>query len=281
MKVVFFGSSRYIIPILDMLKNFSDLTLIVTTEQGSMEAIPFYAKTKKVEYISVRKTSDLITNYDIQGKRADLGIVADFGIIIPEETMRYFTHGIINVHPSLLPKYRGSSPVQNAILNGDLKTGVTIIKLDSHMDHGPILSQIEEEILPSDTSKSLYDRLFKLSTDLLKKTIQDLETGHATLTPQDHDAATFTKELKRDDGFIDFKTISSKEFFDRIVRAYYPWPGVWTKAKLNPDASEKIIKFMPSKKLQVEGGREMEYKDFINGYPNAEKIMIDFLKKDI
>lgn len=281
MKVVFFGSSRYIIPILETLNTFFTLSLIVTTEQGSMQPIPFYAKSKKIEYISVRKKADLITNYEIQGKGADLGVVADFGLIIPDETMKFFTHGIINIHPSLLPKYRGSSPVQNTILNGDTKTGVSIIKLDNHMDHGPLIAQLEEEVKPDDTAKSLYERLFKLSCPMLKKTIQDFEVQKVKLTPQHHEAATFTKELKREDGFIDFRTISSKEFFDRIIRAYYPWPGVWTKTILNPKSSEKIIKFMPEKKLQVEGGREMNYKDFINGYPEADKVMIDFLRKDL
>lgn len=280
MKVVFFGSSRYVIPILNTLNTFFTLSFVVTTEQGSQEPVPFYCKANKIEYLSVRKKSDL-TSYEIQGKSADLGIVADFGLIIPDETMKFFTHGMINVHPSLLPKYRGSSPVQNTILNGDTKTGVSIIKLDSHMDHGPIIAQTEEEVKPDDTAKSLYERLFKLSCPLLQKTIQEFETKKVKLTPQDHESATFTKELRREDGFIDFKTTSSKEFFDRIIRAYYPWPGVWTKSTLNPNAAEKIIKFMPGKKLQVEGGREMDYKDFINGYPDADKNMIDFLKKDL
>lgn len=282
MKVVFFGSSRYVVPIVEMLHTFFGLSLVVTTEQGSMEPIPFYCKAKKIDFISVRKKADLITSYEIQGTNADLAIVADFGLIIPEETMKFFNMGIINIHPSLLPKYRGPTPVQNTILNGDIKTGVTIIKLDKHMDHGPIVAQIEEEVRPDDTAKSLYDRLFKLSVPLLQKVIKDFEVQKVKLTPQDHAEATFTEILKRDSGFVDFKTITSKEFFDRFIRAYYPWPGVWTKAKLNQkNEDERVIKFLPNKKIQVEGGREMNYKDFINGYPDAEKSLIEFLKKDI
>lgn len=281
MKVVFFGSSRYVVPVLDMLNTFHNLALVVTTEQGSQEPIPFYSKTKKIEFLSVRKKADLITSYKIQGTGADLGVVADFGLIIPEETMQFFNMGMINIHPSLLPKYRGPSPVQNAILNGDTKTGVTIIKLDKHMDHGPIITSLEEEIKPDDTAKSLYERLFKLGTVLLQKVIQDFETKKIKLTPQDHKNATFTKRLTKEDGFIDFKTISSKEFFDRLIRAYYPWPGVWTSLRLNNDTPAKVIKFLPGKKIQVEGGREMFYKDFINGYPNADRNLIEFLKKDL
>ena len=282
MKIVFFGSSRYVVPVVEMLHAFFDLSLIVTTEQGSQEPIPFYAKAKKIEFISVRKSADLITSYEIQGAGADLAVVADFGLIIPEDTIKFFSMGIINIHPSLLPKYRGSSPVQNAILNGDTKTGVTIIKLDKHMDHGPIIASLEEDIKPDDTAKSLYERLFGLSTVLLQKVIHDFEIQKVKAIPQDHENATFTNQLKKEDGFIDFKTISNKEFFDRIIRAYYPWPGVWTKASLNSKkGNEKIIKFLPNKRIQVEGGREMGYKDFVNGYPDTDKNLLEFLRKDI
>lgn len=281
MKIVFFGSSRYVIPILDMLHNFYNLPLVITTEQGNQDPVPFFCKAKKIEFIKTTKSADLISSYEIEGSGANLGVVADFGLIIPPEVINFFELGIINIHPSLLPKYRGSTPVQSAILNGDTKTGVSIIQLDKYMDHGPILAQEEEVISPDDTSKSLYDKLFKTGTRLLKETIQKMDTQKIIAKEQDHATATFTKQLTRDDGFVDFKTISSKEFFDRLIRAYYPWPGVWTKTSLSSDGQTKVIKFLPNKKIQVEGGREMLYKDFINGYSNADKNLIEFLKKDI
>lgn len=279
MKVVFFGSSRYVVPIVDMIRTYFSLALVVTTEQGNQDPIPFYCKTKQIKYIQVRKSADLISSYDINGSGASLGVVADFGIIIPQETLNFFEYGIINIHPSMLPKYRGSSPVQNAILNGDAKTGVTIIKLDKYMDHGPILAQKEEDIMPIDTSKSLYERLFKLGGFLLQETIQKLEVQKIIEKEQDHQKATYTKPLTKDDGFIDLKTVSGKQFFDRLIRAYYPWPGVWTKVLINNKLL--IVKFLPGNIIQVEGGREMLYKDFINGYPNADKNLIEFLKKNI
>ena len=150
------------------------------------------------------------------------------------------------------------------------------------MDHGPIIKSIREDIKPDDTAKSLYERLFKVGTNLLQKTLEKYETKTVNLTPQDHEQATFTQMLTRDDGFIDFKTLSSnKDFFDKIIRAYYPWPGVWTKTSLSSKSQAKIIKFLPNKRIQVQGGREMEYKDFINGYPDAKKNLIEFLKEDI
>jgi methionyl-tRNA formyltransferase len=282
MKVVFFGSSRYAVPVLETLHNNFDLPLVITTEQNNADPIPFISKAKKIEYLTVRKPTDLLSRYEMGQALASVGVVADFGIIIPQKTLDYFPQGIINIHPSLLPKYRGPSPVQNAILNGDRKTGVTIIKLDKYMDHGPVLAQVEEEIRSNDTSKTLYERLFKIGAELLVKVLTRLENENIHPIPQNHDSATFTKELTKDDGYVDFKTMfSSKDFFERMVRAYYPWPGAWTKAKTGDEKDAKIIKFLPDKKIQVEGKTEMTYKDFLNGYKNADTELVNFLKKDI
>jgi len=145
--------------------------------------------------------------------------------------MNVFPYGIINIHPSLLPKYRGPTPVQSAILNGDGETGVTIIKLDKYLDHGPVVAQVEEEIKDNDTAKSLYERLFKIGGELLIKTLARYENVQELFIPQNHEHATFTKALTRDDGYYDLQSISSgRGFFERMVRAYYPWPGVWSKA---------------------------------------------------
>jgi len=282
MKIVFFGSSRYAVPVLDMLFNNFDLALAITTEQGSQDPIPFFCKAKKIDFVSLRKSADLIASPSLVVAMASLGVVADFGLIIPEDTLKSFSMGIINVHPSLLPKYRGATPAQNAILNGDKKTGVTIIQLDKYVDHGPIIAQVEEEIKSEDTAKDLYERLFKKGALLLEKVLPILQTTNITLKPQNHEEATFTKMLKKEDGFVDLKKKSSEiDFFNRMVRAYYPWPGVWTKLKLNPTDEEKTVKFLPNKKIQVEGGKEMAYEDFINGYEKADKTLLDFLKKEI
>ncbi len=282
MKVVFFCSSRYVIPVLEMLHNNFDLPLVVTTEQNKMDPVPFYCNSKKIEYITVRKSADLISNYQIEQSMALVGVVADFGLLIPERVISAFSYGILNIHPSLLPKYRGPSPVQNAILNGDAQTGVSIIKLDKYVDHGPILAQIEEKIKPNDTAKTLYERLFKLSARLLEKALVKLENSQAHFSPQDQESATFTKPLAKDDGYYDLKSIpGSKDFFERMVRAYYPWPGVWIKASVNENEQVKMVKFLPDKKIQVEGGNEMSYKDFLNGYPNADKNLIELLKEGL
>jgi methionyl-tRNA formyltransferase len=248
-----------------------------------MDPIPFFCKTKKIPYISIRKSADLDSSYEIESSMAELAIVADFGIIIPQKTLSFFSMGVINIHPSLLPKYRGPTPAQNAILNGETETGVTIIKLDKYVDHGPVIAQVAEEIKPNDTAKSLYERLFKIGTVLLQKVVVNFENSKIKPIPQNHEHATFTKALTKEDGYIDFMNFfSSKDFFERMVRAYYPWPGAWTRINVTDNENDiKIVKFLPNKRIQVEGGNEMDYKDFINGYSSANKKLIEFLKKDI
>jgi methionyl-tRNA formyltransferase len=186
--------------------------------------------------------------------------------------LNIFPKGIINIHPSLLPKYRGPTPVQTAILNGDNTTGLTIIKLDEQVDHGPILAQRKEPILENDTAESLYERLFKLSASSIVSTIELYLKGKIELRKQNHAKATFTKRLSREDGHIDLQNPPAKEIFDRMIRAYDPWPGVWTKWKME-NGKWKIVKFLPEKKIQVEGKKLMSYKDFVNGYPEAKDLI--------
>ena len=277
MKVIFFGSSRYVVPVLEFLNNMHTVLLVVTTEQGSLEPVKFYCHTKKINCISVRKAGDLVANYEIQRIKADMGIVADFGIIIPEQIINSFPKGMANIHPSILPKYRGPTPVQTAILNGDNITGVSIILLDKLMDHGPILAQKEEAIEPFDTAKTLYEKLFKQGALLLSQVLEKYEHNNITPKPQNETQATFTKFLTKEDGYIN---LTSNDI-DRKIKAYFPWPGAWTKVKLSSTSGEKIVKLLPNNKVQVEGGKEMEYKDFINGYLQADKLFLDYLRKGL
>jgi len=205
--------------------------------------------------------------------------VADFGVIIPQNILDYFPMGIINVHPSLLPKYRGPTPVQTAILNGDKTTGISIILIDKLMDHGPIFTQKEELIEATDTSKSLYERLFKYGAEILLYVLQKYESRSIAPKSQDDSKATVTKFLSREDGFFDYKTNTDLAYFHNLIRAYYPWPGAWSKAILNTGQEEKIIKFLPEQKVQVEGGKEMLVKDLLNGYPKADTQFVEFLRR--
>jgi methionyl-tRNA formyltransferase len=251
-------------------KNF-DLALVVTTEKSD-DAVPSFCKQNNIQFLFVTTLKDLNTQYLILNTKAPIAVVAYFGLIIPEAILNAFPEGIINLHPSLLPKYRGPTPVQSAIASGDKITGISIMKVDSGIDHGPILGQEKEEILDADTADSLYKRLFAKGASLLLKTIGLYLTRGLEPLAQNHSKATFTKPLTRQDGYVDISSPSLRiENLKLKIRAYFPWPGVWFKMKLN--GSEKIIKLLPENKIQVEGKKPMSYKDFLNGYPGAKEIL--------
>ncbi|MBI4100133.1 methionyl-tRNA formyltransferase [Candidatus Microgenomates bacterium] len=209
---------------------------------------------------------------------SQLAILAAYGKIIPQNLLNLPKYGFLNIHPSLLPKYRGPSPVQTAILDGTRETGVTIMKMDEQVDHGPIIAQYKEGLKPDDTSETLLNRLFSKGADFLIDILPNYLEGRIQPQPQDHNRATFTKMFKREDGHIDLANPPSPEMFDRMIHAYYPWPGVWTKLGIRNQElriSNKFIKFLPGKMIQIEGGKPMTVKDFLNGYPEAQ----DWLSK--
>src|SRR3989344_4853239 len=217
MKIVFFGSSHNVFPIIETLKNNFELQRVYTTESDEKSSIIPFCNSKGIEIIQVRNKEELKSA--VLNNKSDLGVVADFGLIIPKEVLNHFPHGILNVHPSLLPKYRGPSPIQQAILNGDEKTGVSIIKLDEQMDHGPVLTAEERQISPDDTAQSLYEILFREGARLLSSVIEPYTIGDLIPTEQNHNNATYTKMLAKNDGFVDISTIAEFEKLDRETRA--------------------------------------------------------------
>ncbi len=278
LRIVFFGTGNYVLPILEVLKSDFELVLVLTTEKNDIEPVSKFCKKNGIKCISVSKF-DHNTKYLIQNTAATAGVLANFGLIIPQEVLDIFPKGIINIHPSLLPKYRGPTPGQTAILNGDTKTGVTIIKLDKEVDHGPILVQEKVEILPNDTASTLYERLFKIGSQMLAKSLPMYLCGELKPTEQDHSKANFTKTLTRDSGFIDLNNQQSiiNNQLHHMIRAYSLWPGVWlvcnSEKGEESSLNNKIIKLLPDNKVQVEGGKPMSYKDFLNGYPEGKEIL--------
>lgn len=158
--------------------------------------------------------------------KADVAVVASFGQIIPQRVLDLYKHGMVNVHSSLLPKYRGASPIQAAIANGDEETGVTIMLIDSKMDHGPILDMWPTKIEPKETTAMLTPRLAELGAELLARTLPDYIDGKIQPMEQDHDKATMVKLLSREDGRLDAVAKSAEEL-ERLVRANDPWPGTF------------------------------------------------------
>ncbi len=169
------------------------------------------------------------SKFELRNSNYDAVVVVAYGKILPQWFLDLPKHGVINVHASLLPRWRGASPIQSAIATGDKKTGVTIMKIDAQLDHGPILAAQETATLKTDTAESLHDRLAELGAKLLPDTLADYLSGKLKPREQDHDAATTCRTLKRENGKIDWT--KSAEEIERLVRAYHPWPGTWTEYK--------------------------------------------------
>jgi len=201
-------------------------------------------------------------------KEADLGVVTAFGRILKKDELDIPKYGFLNIHPSLLPKYRGPSPIQSAILNGDKVSGITIIKMDEEVDHGSIIYQEKLELSDNDNFDTLSKKMFQLAAEVLPKIIEDFVSGRIITTAQNHDQATYSHRLTRESGYFPIDNPPSAEKLDRMIRAYHPWPGVWTHFRQGSSGQAKIVKFLPGGLLQMEGKRAISYKDFLNGYPN-------------
>ncbi|MCX6813735.1 MAG: methionyl-tRNA formyltransferase [Candidatus Azambacteria bacterium] len=236
------------------------------------------------------KKLDKNFKFQVSSFKFDLAIVAAYGKIIPEEILDIPSRGFINVHGSLLPAYRGASPIQYTILNGDKETGVTIMEVDEEMDHGPIILKSECEISNEDTFESLSQKLAILGAELLIKVIPDYISGKIKPIEQNHSKATYTKIIKKEDGKIDWS--KSAEEIERMTRAFYPWPATWTiwngknlrvlKAGILENKNNQqigkgfladgnlIVKCgkdnLVIKKLQLEGGKILSAKEFLNGH---------------
>jgi methionyl-tRNA formyltransferase len=164
--------------------------------------------------------------------RPDLIVVVAYGHILPPTILELPRHGCLNVHTSLLPKYRGAAPIQWAIANGDTDTGVTIMKMDAGLDTGPILSQRRTAILPSDDSATLHSRLAQLGAELLMETIPDYVAGKIQPQPQPSDGMSHAPKIKKEDGCVDWN-LPANTIWNRL-RAFTPWPGAFTFLALEP-----------------------------------------------
>lgn len=294
MKIAFFGNTKYSVIDTRILNKKFGLSLIVTKADKlfgrkrvlTANPVKQFALEKKIPLIVTDKL-DKESIEKIKKYSLDFLVVADYGLIIPSEILGMPKYAPLNVHHSLLPKYRGPSPAPSTILAGKKISGVTIIKMTDDVDAGNILAQQKYRLAKDETTDSLLTKLneigAKLAIKLIDRFSQQTDQG-ATLVqgrtligkPQDENLATFTKRFEKTDGHIDIEKPPTKEVLDRMIRAFYPWPGVWTEIKLKVENGElKIlkIKFLPGEKIQPEGKRPMTLKEFKNGYPGLSKFI--------
>ena len=295
MNLAFFGTSDRSIPLLEALKNSDfDLVLCITKEdtvigrerKSKSTAVKEWSEANRVQYVTIEKLDSQSTAYIknlILEKNIELCVVTDFSILIPEELLSAPKHGFVNVHFSLLPSYRGASPVQFAILNGDKKTGISYLLVTKKLDAGPIIFQSEFELSGNETSDSLYKLLFKKAADEICDVISKYISGKLKPVEQNENKATYTYSPTHPKSTLIFKEDAkinwgkTPEEIDRAVRAYNPWPIAWTTLgdlnshycgiKPDKDLSLKVKIFEPGmKKLQVEGKTILSWEEFENGY---------------
>lgn len=234
MKVVFFGSPRAALPSLErLIESGHEVAMAVTQPdrpagRGKGPAPPPVKEAALARAIPVlqpekiRKDSGVLET--LREVSADVHVVVAYGQIIPASITDLPRYKSINIHFSLLPKYRGAAPVQWAILNGETKTGITVFELNERMDEGDILSRMEVDIEPREKAHQLEERLSRLGADLLVKTLEEI--AQLPRVPQDHSQATLAPRLNKDQGRIDWAQDCAA--IDRMVRAFSTWPGAYT-----------------------------------------------------
>lgn len=304
LRLVFMGTPDFAVPALSALLDAGHDIVGVFTQpdrrsgRGRRLSAPPVKEFAESRDLAVSQPASLREDAEARRRISDLApdaiVVAAYGLFLPEETLAAPRLGCLNIHPSLLPRHRGPSPVATAILEGDETTGVTIMLLDEGMDTGPILNQSETPIGADETCDQLTARLFDVGANLLTETLDLWSNGSITPTPQDDANATVTRRLQRSDGHIDWN--DSAESIARRVRAFTPWPGTsatWkgnafkvirsepTEAILDAPAGTVVTLDCPDgvgvttgcgtlrlMEVQVEGRRASAIEDFVRGYPD-------------
>lgn len=299
MKIVFFGSSEFSIPVLSSLLSTHNVVHVVTLPEKkkgrgqklSGTLVKDFAVDHKLPCSEPERLSDQRWADQIKALKPDFIVVTSYGKLIPASIFSLPKIASLNVHPSLLPKYRGASPIQAAIFNGEKKTGISIAEVTKDLDTGDIFSQIETEILEDENSKQLSKRLSIIASKILLKLIDQFEKGAVTKSPQDSMQASYAKKIQKEDGQIDWNQ-SARQIHNQ-VRAYFPWPGAYTffRSKRLKIIEAKIsnAQVVPGKpgqmvdlslngimvqahpgyveliKVQPEAGREMSSSEFARG----------------
>jgi methionyl-tRNA formyltransferase len=300
-RIVFFGTPSFALPTLCTLFEGRDEVIAVVTQPDREKG-----RGRKVVIPPVKELTLQHTLTPLQPERVkeeafqealkilqpDLFVVAAYGQILPKSILSIPKYGAVNVHASLLPKYRGAAPIAWAILNGEKVTGVTTMMMDEGMDTGDILLQAEIPIGNEETSERLHDRLASSGARLLVETLEKMKGGEIRCVPQDHSKATYAPPLKKEDGYIDWKK-GAREI-DRQIRAFNPWPGAFTKwgdrllKIFKGEAKEQVPTEKPGtvvwtgsdfievetgkgslrlQEVQLEGRKRMTLQEFLLGHP--------------
>lgn len=253
MKTIFMGTPEFAIPSLKVVSQNTDLKLIFTKEdkRNARGNKIIYSPVKQfgldndIEVIQPKRMKDEEVIDKIKEVNPDLIVVVAYGKILPKEIIDIPKYGIINVHSSLLPKYRGASPIHSAILNGDKESGVSIMYIEEGLDSGDVILKETCEITEDDTLGTLHDRLKELGAIGLEKALKLIEVGEVKAEKQDDPKATFVKPITKEQAKIDWN--NTKEVIFNQIRGLNPFPGAYTHNEKNEN-----IKIYKSEKLEKE-----------------------------
>lgn len=315
MNIVFAGTPDFAVPSLIKLSEEDEINIKAVITQPDRRR----GRGKKVHYTPVKKEGvkrnlkilqpENINSNEMIKKlnemELDLMVVVAYGQILSKELLELPKKGCINLHASLLPEYRGSSPIQQAILDGKDKTGVTTMFMEEGLDTGDIIYQREVEIKNSYNAGDLHDKLAKTGAKLLTKTVVDLKDDDVPTVPQDESESSYTGQLSKEDGLIDWKKSSQHIYY--FVKAMNPWPGSFTyldgkllkifKVEILDNNTEmepgSVVNADPDfgllvqtgdgvvkiNKLQLAGKKKMSSSDFLRGYDLEEGIQLDSKKE--
>jgi methionyl-tRNA formyltransferase len=301
-KIVFMGTPEFAVPILKKLTEAFNVVAAVTQPDKpagrdmtlQSPAVKIFAQKAGIQVFQPDKLKDNIVFFDVLKKLApDVIVVAAYGKILPKEIVNLAPHGCLNVHPSLLPMYRGASPIQAALLNGDKETGVSIILLDLGLDTGDILAQEKIQIKPEDNAGTMHDKLSALGAELLIKVIPEYLNDNVILKVQDETSATCCWTINKEEGKTAW--INSAQMIHNRIRAFTPWPGAYCfwEGKRLMILSASVAKedvddypvgrvfrrngsifvktgrdYLELKDVQLEGKNKMSAADFVNGHKN-------------
>ena len=299
-RTIFMGTPEFAVPALNALhKNDQDVVLVVTQPdrpKGRGRNVfppPVKETATTLGYEVIQPPSVRTAEFQdlLSGHQPDFIVVVAFGQIIPKKILEIPKIATLNIHGSLLPKYRGPAPIQWAIINREKETGITIISMDEGVDTGDILLSAKLEIMPDDTSETLHDRLSKLGADLLIQTFDAYNADSVHPVPQDHSQATYAPLLKKNDGRLNWKMTAGA--LEALIRGVTPWPGAFTfhenkrlkifKARPifmdTPEVPGTVIKGFPDElrvatgkgvlsimEIQGASGKRLSIKDFLRGY---------------
>jgi len=301
LKVLFLGTSAFSCPSLEALLESAHEVIAVVTQpdrpkgrgqKSSPSPVKSLAVAKNLPVLQPERVRDHSSLEVLKSLHPDLMAVVAYGQILSPAVLAIPLRGCMNVHASLLPKFRGAAPIARAIQEGETKTGVTTMLMDAGMDTGPILLTAETDVEESDTLGTLHDRLARMGAHLLLQTLEELEKGTLTPLPQDPSLATYAPKIQKEEGRINWARPARQLF--NLVRAFDPWPGaftVWAGRNLKlfqPRPVEEEAKEAPGtvvqasaaglriatshgylliRELQLENRPRMAVSEFLRGYP--------------